>query len=67
MMSKHDYSGMTVNQRLSVSGLLVDFDSAANNRDPNRMIAILKKVELDSNQAQETTDAILKNPSKYGY
>ena len=61
------YSGMTINERLFCAGLLSEFDSATKNRDRDKMIKILLKVGLSDTQAQETTDALLKNPSKYGY
>ena len=61
------YSGMTVNERLFSAGLMADFGTAAKNRDKNKMIEILRKVELSSAQAIETSGAIVENPSMYGY
>ena len=40
------YKGMTVNERLYVSGLLAEFDKAVKEKDVNRVISILKNVEL---------------------
>lgn len=31
------------------------------------MVAVLRKVAMSVEQAQETTDAVLKNPTKYGF
>lgn len=46
---------------------MADFDRAARNGDKNKMVEILIKVELSLAQAQETSDAIVKNPKMYGY
>lgn len=62
-----NYSGMTVNERLYEASLLDAFDQAAKERNRKWMIEILTSVELNITQAEETTDAILKTPSKYGY
>ena len=43
-MSK--YVGMTVNERLYVSGLMDAFDRAVYNKDVKQIILILQKVEL---------------------
>ena len=58
---------MTVNERLYEAKLLTEFDDAANKRDKQRMIEILIKTDLTETQAQETTTAIINNPSMYGY
>lgn len=58
---------MTVNERLFEAGLLDDFDVASKNREQKAMIDILLRVELNESQAKETSDAIIDNPSKYGY
>ncbi len=65
--SRSDYAGMTVNERLFVSGLTREFDIAARVRDRDTMIVILMKVELTQTGAAQTTDTILANPSHYGY
>jgi hypothetical protein len=52
------YIGMTVNERLFVSGLMVDFETAINEKDVNRIISILKAVDLSD---YTTIDPILKN------
>jgi len=40
------YSGMTVNERLYVSGLMDEFDAAVQKKDAERVRAILEKVDL---------------------
>lgn len=40
------YKGMTINERLYVSGLIDEFDKAVGNKDKNKVIDILKQVEL---------------------
>ncbi len=42
----NQYAGMTVNERLFVSGLLKKFDKAITDRDVMTVISILKTVEL---------------------
>ncbi len=61
------YSGMTVNERLFEADLMSEFDEAAKERNKIRMVGILKEVGLTEGQANETTEAIIQNPSKYGY
>jgi len=40
------YAGMTVNERLYVAGLLDEFEEAVNDKNTEKAIRILKKVEL---------------------
>lgn len=40
------YVGMTVNERLYVSGLMGEFDEAVKEKNTEKVRAILKKVEL---------------------
>ena len=40
------YAGMTVNERLCVSGLMVEFDEAVKQKNSAKVRAILEKVEL---------------------
>jgi hypothetical protein len=53
-MSKNEYGGMTVNERLFVSGLLDSFDAAVASKDVDRVIKILHEVEL----TKDNIDAI---------
>jgi molecular chaperone GrpE (heat shock protein) len=49
------FGGMTVNERLYVSGLMDDFDRAVQQRDVERVRSILTKVEL----SEESIEPIL--------
>ena len=40
------YAGMTVNERLHVSGLIGEFDEAVKQKKSEKVRAILEKVEL---------------------
>jgi len=42
----YQYKGMTVNERLYVSGLMDAFDKAVNESDIEKVIDILNKVEI---------------------
>jgi hypothetical protein len=61
------YAGMTVNERLVVSGQLAAWDAAVIRRDRAGMIEVLMSIELSAKQAAETTDTVLANPQKYGF
>ena len=65
--SEPDYGGMTVNERLLSRGLLNEFEDAVQERSRSRMIEILSRVEMTRQQSEETVDAILVNPRKYGF
>ena len=57
---------MTTNERLYSAGLLGSFEQAARRRDRARMIEMLGKVEL-ADQADQISDTILANPTRYGF
>jgi len=57
--AKKDYNGLTVNERLHVSGLLERFDAAARGRNRKRMIAMLKRVALPEPYAVHWVDTLL--------
>lgn len=61
------YAGMTVNERLSVSGQFAAWDEAVVKGDRARMIEILMATELTAEQAAFTADTTLANPEKYGF
>lgn len=60
------YAGMTVNERLVVSGQMAAWEAAAARRDRARMIEILRSTGLTAEQAAQTTDTMLADPGKYG-
>lgn len=45
------YKGMTVNERLSVSGFMDDFDKAVEEKNIRKIIEILEKVEITEDSA----------------
>jgi len=51
------YKGMTVNERLQVSGQMEEFDKQVKRKDVNKITTILKSVELTN----ESIEPILKN------
>lgn len=57
---QHDIRGMTLNERLYVTGLLDEFDRARQRRDRERIIALLEQVEVCGADAEWTADEILK-------
>ena len=65
-MNKHQYSKMTLNNRLYTAQLLDDFDDATQERDQHRMMEILKSVEFSKEKAKQTTESILKKLIIYG-
>jgi hypothetical protein len=62
-----DYGGMTVNERLVISGQMKAWDAAVAVANRTRMIAILVATEMTERQAQETVAAVLADPARYGY
>jgi enamine deaminase RidA (YjgF/YER057c/UK114 family) len=59
------YAGMTVNERLVISGQIAAWDAAVARRDRAGMIEILTATELNAEQAAQTADTTL--GEKYGY
>ena len=47
----NQYKGLTVNERLYVSGLMEDFDKAVEQKDISKIIYILEKVEITDESA----------------
>ena len=58
------YKGMTVNERLYVSGLIDAFDKAAKERDVEKVVKILKEVEIADESAVENILKELGLPKK---
>jgi hypothetical protein len=56
---KRNYSGLTVNERLALSGLWKKFDAAARVRNRDAMIALLRKVALTEQYAALWVDTLL--------
>jgi len=61
------FKGMTVNERLNESDLLEEFDLAINVRNRNRAKDILIATGLNSHQANETVETVLKHSKAYGF
>ena len=62
-----DYAGMTVNERLVLSGQIDAWDAAVVVGDRARMIEILRATDLTEEQAIFTADTTLADPVKYDY
>lgn len=60
------YAGMTVNERLVLSGRIADWDAAVTARDRAAMVAVLERVDLGG-QAGAIADRVLADPGKYGF
>ncbi len=54
---ENKYSGMTVNERLYASGLMGEFDEAVEEKNRDKVCAILEKVEL----TEDSMKSILEN------
>jgi hypothetical protein len=50
---KSKYGGMTVNERLYISGLMSQFDKALLMKDGTKLASILKKVDLNNDNIEE--------------
>lgn len=61
------YDSMTVNERLHDAGLTSEFDTAIDSGDRSAAIALLMKVAMSESSAAGTVDAVLANPTRYGY
>jgi len=62
-----DFSGMTVNERLFVSGLLDRFDAAARQKKRETMIAMLQRVALSEQYATRWVDEMLGDQTSFYY
>jgi hypothetical protein len=61
-----EYGGMTVNERVVMSGLHVSFDDAGRRRDRAKMIEILVMLEMTADGAAVVADQVLAHPARYG-
>lgn len=52
------YIGMTVNERLYVSGLIDKFDNAVKRKDVSTIVSILEKVELKEESIKPILDSL---------
>jgi hypothetical protein len=54
-----DFSGMTLNERLAMSGLLDEFEKAKKAKNTQRLVQILQEVEVD----EKTIESYVKKRS----
>ena len=59
------FAGMTVNERLEFAGLRGAWWNAVNARDREAMLAIMRKVEVET--PEDTVDAVLTDLSRHQY
>lgn len=52
------YAGMTVNERLYVSGFMDEFDEAVEKKDTDKVRAILEQVELTEDSIKPILEAV---------
>ena len=66
-VSEPTFGGMTLNERLFAARLLGQWDAAIGAGQREDAIALLKQVEMSEEGAAATVDAVLSNPSNYGF
>ena len=54
-----DFKGLSVNERLLVSGQFDQFDRAARTKNREKMISMLQNVQLPENAARHWVDTLL--------
>lgn len=59
--------GLTLNERLRVSGLLDRFDAAVAAQDQQTAVNLLVKTGLRKPEAEDKVNNILADPRAYGY
>ena len=64
---KRDLGGMTLNERLFVTGLLDEFERAARARERKAMIRLLERVEFTRRNAEPTVEMILADTKFHGF
>ena len=57
-MDEQKYSGMTVNERLFSAKLLDEFDTAVNQKNKDKVVALLQQVELSYEEAEHIAKTI---------
>ena len=57
-MDERKYAGMTVNERLYASGCIEEFEKSVKVKDVNRVISILKAVELEEESIQPILESL---------
>lgn len=60
------YTGMTLNERIVVAGMLANWDGAVEAGNKEDMIQILELLDL-RDEAETLADQILSNPKQYGF
>ncbi|WP_410220751.1 hypothetical protein [Pedobacter sp.] len=55
---ENKYLGMTVNERLYVSGQIEEFDKAVKEKDIDKVISILKSVELNEDSIHPILESL---------
>lgn len=61
------FGGLTLNERLHVSGLLQKFDEAIHSRNKEEAVKLLLKTGMRKVEAEETASEIIRDPKAYGY
>lgn len=57
------YGGMTINERLYVTGLLGTFSDAVRKKDRDQMLELLRHVDVE--KPEWSVDMILAHPERY--
>jgi hypothetical protein len=61
------FKGLTVNERLLISGQLDKFDKAARTGNRKKMISLLQNVDLTKNSAKSWVDTLLGDQKFFYY
>ncbi len=61
------FGGLTLNERLLVSGLLERFDEAVHTQNHEEAVKLLLKTGMRKLEAEDTVTSILSDPKAYGY
>ena len=54
----NEYSGMTVNERLYMSGLINEFDKAVLDKDINKIKSILTEIQLSDSAIEKIIESL---------